>query len=274
MDYIFEGLFLFFDGLGRIFFEKLMLIILFGVLIIILLIFQKFIRIKFKNKQQMYPRVRDALSSRGEQIKEIFQRRGVKYPPRRVYLRIFKEESLLELWACSKKRGPFTFIKDYEIISVPQNPGPKRQEGDYKIPEGFYYIDRFNPSSKYYMSLGLNYPNESDRILGVKGRPGGYVSIHGGIDTIDGITVTDDGIKELYIIALEAVAHGQDRIPVHIFPRRLNDEGYNELKEKYKNDYNLISFWDNIKEGFDRFEQNHLLPKITVNTDGKFIYRK
>ncbi len=44
--------------------------------------------------------------------------------------------------------------------------GPKRMQGDYKVPEGFYYINEFNPKSSFHLSLGLNYPNASDRILG------------------------------------------------------------------------------------------------------------
>jgi murein L,D-transpeptidase YafK len=32
-------------------------------------------------------------------------------------------------------------------------------EGDYQVPEGFYYITEFNPASNYHLSLGINYPN-------------------------------------------------------------------------------------------------------------------
>ncbi len=45
--------------------------------------------------------------------------------------------------------------------------GPKTNAGsDYQVPEGFYYINEFNPKSSFHLSLGLNYPNASDRILG------------------------------------------------------------------------------------------------------------
>ena len=50
--------------------------------------------------------------------------------------------------------------------------GPKRAEGDYQVPEGFYYINEFNPNSKYHLSLGLNYPNASDKILSDSIDPG------------------------------------------------------------------------------------------------------
>ncbi len=60
--------------------------------------------------------------------------------------------------------------------------GHKQKFGDGRTPEGLYYIDRVNTNSRYYLSLGLNYPNANDRALadaaGVD--PGGDIFIHGG----------------------------------------------------------------------------------------------
>jgi murein L,D-transpeptidase YafK len=54
--------------------------------------------------------------------------------------------------------------------------------GDGRTPEGRYYIDRRNPRSDFYLSLGVSYPNVVDiaraRAMGV--RPGGDIFIHGG----------------------------------------------------------------------------------------------
>ena len=59
--------------------------------------------------------------------------------------------------------------------------GPKRQEGDYRTPEGSYVIEAKNPNSDYFLSLKVSYPNASDmeqaRQLGVD--PGGQIMIHG-----------------------------------------------------------------------------------------------
>lgn len=59
--------------------------------------------------------------------------------------------------------------------------GAKRIEGDGKTPEGTYWIDRRNPNSSYHLSLGVSYPNASDRAkaraLGKS--PGGEIFIHG-----------------------------------------------------------------------------------------------
>ena len=38
--------------------------------------------------------------------------------------------------------------------------GDKKFEGDGKTPEGKYYIDRKNPNSQYYLSLGISYPRK------------------------------------------------------------------------------------------------------------------
>lgn len=60
--------------------------------------------------------------------------------------------------------------------------GTKMQYGDGRTPEGRYYIDRRNPRSDFFLSLGISYPNALDvaraRAAGVE--PGGDIYIHGG----------------------------------------------------------------------------------------------
>ena len=59
--------------------------------------------------------------------------------------------------------------------------GDKKQEGDFKTPEGRYMLDRRNPNSEYFLSIHVSYPNSADRReaakLGVS--PGGAIMIHG-----------------------------------------------------------------------------------------------
>ena len=59
--------------------------------------------------------------------------------------------------------------------------GDKKIRGDGKTPEGLYYIDRKNPNSRFYLSLGLSYPHRSDiyeaKQLGKSA--GGDIFIHG-----------------------------------------------------------------------------------------------
>lgn len=60
--------------------------------------------------------------------------------------------------------------------------GHKLKQGDGRTPEGLYFIDRRNYESRYYLSLGISYPNTRDvaraRAAGVL--PGGDIFIHGG----------------------------------------------------------------------------------------------
>ena len=59
--------------------------------------------------------------------------------------------------------------------------GHKQYEGDYRTPEGSYFLSRRNPRSEYFLSLEVSYPNEADRARAkAEGlRPGGLIMIHG-----------------------------------------------------------------------------------------------
>jgi len=95
--------------------------------------------------------------------------------------------------------------------------GDKIYEGDGRTPEGRYYINRRNPDSKYHLSLGISYPNETDieeaRALGKS--PGGDIFIHGrsrknrrkGADWTAGcISVKDKEIEDIYAMVRDGTA--------------------------------------------------------------------
>jgi murein L,D-transpeptidase YafK len=73
-------------------------------------------------------------------------------------------------------------LKRYEVHLGFAPEGHKLRSGDGRTPEGRYYIDRRNPRSDFFLSLGVSYPNAIDiaraRAMGV--RPGGDIFIHGG----------------------------------------------------------------------------------------------
>ena len=153
--------------------------------------------------------------------------------------------------------------------------GPKRRRGDGQIPEGFYFIDRFNPLSNFYLSLGLNYPNAADR-LREKATPGislgTDIFIHGDCVTIGCIPLTDDKIKEVYVLAVEARTAGQTQIPVHIFPSRMGAARMNTLHKGFAGQKDLLAFWENMKPGYDAFESTHQLPTVTVGPQGAYLF--
>ncbi len=65
-----------------------------------------------------------------------------------ILLRIFKEESELEVWK-QDTTGHFQMLKIYLICRWSGDLGPKRHEGDRQAPEGFYTVtvDLMNPNS-------------------------------------------------------------------------------------------------------------------------------
>src|SRR6476659_6148770 len=100
----------------------------------------------------------------------------------------------------NERKEPFRLFKTYKVCALAGTLGPKRMEGDYQVPEGFYLIDEFNHQSTYYLSLGINYPNASYRILSDSLRPGSVIYIHGSCVTVGCIPITDQQIDELYIL--------------------------------------------------------------------------
>jgi murein L,D-transpeptidase YafK len=236
-----------------------------------LLIFSSFSQDQFKSTQLQYSRVKTAYAEKEAAIKKICIEKNIDYASMNVFIRIFKVEKELEVWGRSGPKGKFTLLKTYPICRTSGEPGPKRLMGDGQTPEGFYYIDRFNPQSSYYLSLGINYPNNSDKLLGDK-NPGADIFIHGSCVTIGCIPVTDNLIKEIYLFTVEAKDNGQSKIPVHIFPCRFSEEKFTALKNEYKDNSSLISFWENIKTGYDFFEKGNIPPSVTVSSTGKYLF--
>lgn len=225
----------------------------------------------FRNKQLTYPRVQLAHREKDNQLQDLFRKHGYEYPPQNIYIRIFKDERKLEVWTKRNVDETYKKVSDYEFCAFSGQLGPKRKEGDLQIPEGFYYIDRFNPNSNFYLSIGINYPNKSDKILGVKGDLGGDIFIHGGCATVGCIPLTDDKIKELYWLAVQAKSDGQHRIPVHIFPSKLDSTSFKRLKNRFQ-DVGLIRFWSNLKTGYDWFIQHGNIPEIAVDKQGSYHF--
>lgn len=134
------------------------------------------------------------------------------------------------------------------------------------------YFNNFNPASNFHLSFGINYPNKSDKILGKKEDPGSDIFIHGSCVTIGCIPITNESIEELNIIAVDTKSRGQAKIPVHIFPCRMNEENMQELMTLSDEKPELWDFWANIKESYDFFEKNKKLTDYRVNNKGKYIF--
>ncbi|MBO3273028.1 L,D-transpeptidase family protein [Hymenobacter defluvii] len=194
---------------------------------------------------------------------------GINPSQPEIFLRAFKVGRQLEVWARTRATAtPFVLVRTFYIAGTSGTLGPKRREGDGQVPEGFYQLDRFNPTSAYHLSLGLNYPNASDRCQSDAQHPGGDIFIHGSNVTVGCLPITDAGIEELYVLATEARAGGQDTIEVHIFPFALTPENL----AARRNSTHAI-FWQNLSAGYTFFEQNHQLPHLATDARGAYTVR-
>ena len=216
-------------------------------------------------QQKRYSRVRQAHKNKNQILKAKFARAGIPFPPKAIFLRAFKHEKQLELWVQDSNRK-MKRLESYPICGVSGVLGPKRQEGDGQIPEGVYYIDRLNPVSQFHLSLGLNYPNRSDRKFGHPKTPGSDIFIHGDCVSIGCLAMTDELIEEIYLSVIYARNSGQKKVPVHIYPFRFQ-RGANavtELENRAEQHGVESWFWKNLYAVFVSFEENRKLPKTKI----------
>ncbi len=216
-------------------------------------------------------RLARARKLRGPAIHERFAAAKLPYPPREILLRAFKNEAELELWA-REDAGRFGRVATWQILASSGRAGPKRRAGDRQVPEGFYKVDRFNPKSLYHLSLGLNYPNASDRIRSGPERPGTDIFIHGGERTIGCLPIGDDAIEELYVIAWDTHSRAPTEINVHIFPARMTGHEWQEFARPLTRDEPALhTFWEELRRVHDYFEEERRVPPFEVDERG--IYR-
>jgi murein L,D-transpeptidase YafK len=163
-----------------------------------------------------------------------------------LFIRIFKEESLLEVWI--RSGAVYQHLKDYYICAYSGYLGPKLQEGDRQSPEGFYKVKKYqlNPNSKYHLSFNLGFPNKYDR---EHNRTGSFLMVHGNCVSIE----------EIYALVESALQKGQKYVQVYAFPFRMTDANM-----ALYSDSEWFEFWVNLKEGYDYFESEKLPPHVKV----------
>ncbi len=185
-----------------------------------------------------------------------------------LFIRIFKQEKELEIWGIEIKSATYRKFKIYPICVYSGALGPKLREGDFQSPEGFYDVtkDRLNPHSDFHLSFNVGYPNAFDT---AQGRTGSFIMVHGACVSIGCFAMTNEGIEEIYLLVESALGGGQASLPVHIFPFRMTDEN---MKAHEGDEW--ITFWKNLKEGYDLFETTGEPPKVeTVGQSYSFIGR-
>jgi murein L,D-transpeptidase YafK len=187
---------------------------------------------------------------------------------------VFKDSDEFEIYAKSKTESVYSKLISYKVCGRSGQLGPKRKQGDLQVPEGFYHINRYNPTSNFHLSLGLNYPNLSDQLKSKFSNLGGDIFIHGSCVTIGCLPLTDDFIKEVYLYAIHAKNNGQSKVPVYIFPFKMTDKNFSFNKDKYKENRDLLDFWSNLKNGYDSFEKDKKELKFTIDKNGNYIFKQ
>ncbi len=171
------------------------------------------------------------------------------YPPKTLFIRAFKQEKELEVWAGTRK---LRLVKTYPILAASGVAGPKLQRGDRQVPEGWYHVDRFNPKSRFHLSLGLNYPNQADLVRSAGRDPGDDIFIHGSNVSIGCLAMGDPAIEEIYGVARDV----KSRIQVLILPGR-------SFEAKTKLDGQLAAI-------NAAFEKKHFLPRVHISREGNY----
>jgi len=180
-----------------------------------------------------------------------------------IFLRITKTQSKadkqgrLEAFVENDK-GDFILFKTWDICTYSGKLGPKLKQGDGQSPEGFYFVkpNQMNPYSSYHLSFNLGYPNAFDR---AHERTGNYLMVHGDCVSIGCYAMTDKGIEEIYTLMGAALKGGQPFVRVHAFPFPMTEENMKAHKDNAN-----IAFWENLKMGWDWFEETHRPPNVNV----------
>jgi murein L,D-transpeptidase YafK len=228
--------------------------------------------IHFIDYQRSIPKISELLNRKEDTLMKQFREKNLAWPARYVYIRSFKYDSQLEVWVKNTRDEKYKLFKSYKVCALAGTLGPKRMAGDYQVPEGFYYINEFKPRSEYHLSLGLNYPNASDRILSDSSQPGGDIYIHGSCVTTGCIPITDAQIEEVYILAAHAKDMGEDFIPVHIFPVNFNNARSVDYLNKYLQTFaEYTPFAKSMRSAFYYFEKYREVPFVMVNGKGEYV---
>ena len=227
---------------------------------------------EFLAKQLRHNRVLSAYQAKAKSVEADFHRANAQWPPSNLLMRNFKLEGRLELWSASKKdKRILVKVRTFPVCAHSGVLGPKLQSGDRQVPEGIYYINRFNPRSSYHLSLGLNYPNGVDKHRSQGLDPGGDIFVHGDCVTIGCLPLRDGPMEELYIAAISARDNGQKRISAHMFPCRFGTHACGAALDRQGT--NHAKLWRTLRTVDSLFNEKRQIPWVRVHPKGSYTVR-
>ena len=189
------------------------------------------------------------------ELKRLFEEKELKWGAP-IFIRAFKEERQLEIWV--RKGDSFVLFDSYFIAGTSGGPGPKLRQGDGQIPEGFYFVTprQMNSQSNFHLSFNIGYPNKFDR---AHARTGDFIMVHGSDVSIGCMAMTNTKIEQIYTLADAALKGGQKFFRIHVFPFKMTDKAMIQ-----HSGHRWFTFWQNLKTGYEIFEDTKLPPNVTV----------
>lgn len=208
-----------------------------------------------------------------EKVEEL----GLAWPPRELYVRMFKDERIVEVWV-GDGRAPLELLDTFAECGASGIIGPKVAQGDLQVPEGFYFVTGLNPWSPGLLSLQLDYPNQADharraaRAVDVKAAAavplGGDIAVHGTCISTGCLAIDDAPIEQLYLLAIEPRRRGRI-IRVHVFPTRMEPPQVAALVE-HTDDVTVVKLWTSMIPAYRAFERTHRTPLTWARGDGTY----
>jgi len=224
----------------------------------------------FIDDQLVYKNVKQAYNEKLEKITSSLALFNSKVSDFELMLKAYKYEELLSIYVRKKSTDEWFLYHRFPFCTTCGTLGPKVQEWDGQIPEGYYYINDFNPYSSFLLSLGVSYPNSADKLKRPAPRKGGGIYIHGGCATIGCIPIENGPIQELYLLAVLAKSNGQTQIPIHIFPFEYSETKMSIASGQFPEH---IDFWKNLYSIEMNFDSTKIQRPIAIDKFGDYYLK-
>jgi murein L,D-transpeptidase YafK len=182
-----------------------------------------------------------------------------------VFLRVLKEEQVLEVWMQPAGKRDFVHYKTYVLCRPAGELGPRTRSQDSQLPEGFYEIklDSLHPFHWHHLAFEIDYPNAVDRY---QKRPAAKVLVQGDCVGMGALALSNPNMEEVFTLVSSALHSGQESLQVHLLPFQLTDKKMNQIQA---NESPWLDFWANLKEGYDYFEIVRRPPGV-VSKRGRY----
>jgi len=222
--------------------------------------------------------------------------KNLTYPPSCTLIRFFKLERECEIWAKNDSMANMELVTTISVCKMDFKPGPKIIYDNQKTPEGFYAgefsynsdkpwmwmvlteaeVDKWGiPGTGSCFRLFVTYPNRVDRnntLVAGKSNSGGAIFIHGNCVSTGCLSFSNRNYMSVFAFARHHNAKSYGTVQIHIFPFRYNqvdEKRRQQLASEYRyvkqlgQDY-LLSFWNNLKEGYDKFNLEKNIFKVRI----------